>query len=39
MGDLIGPYKLLPQFLGASYLHYLMEELHQLLEALPLATQ
>jgi hypothetical protein len=34
---LMGSYKLLPQFLGTSYFHYLMEELHQLLEVLPLA--
>jgi hypothetical protein len=33
---LIGPYELLPRLSGASYLHYLKEELPELLEDVPL---
>jgi hypothetical protein len=40
IGDLlIGPYKVLPQISEASYLHFLMKDLLQLLEDVPLAMQ
>jgi hypothetical protein len=35
---LTGPYELLPGLSGASYLHFLMEELLQLLKEVLLAT-
>jgi hypothetical protein len=39
IGDLLtAPYKLLPRLSGASYLHFLTEELPQLLENVPMAT-
>jgi hypothetical protein len=39
-GDLLmGPYKLLPELSGTSHIHFLMEELPQLLEDVPLVTQ
>jgi hypothetical protein len=40
IGDLlIGPYEPLPRFSGASYLHFVRDELPQLLEDVPLAKR